>query len=332
MSHHSRRGFTLIELLVVIAIIAILIAILLPAVQQAREAARRSACNNNLKQIGLGLHNYHDSHQCFPIGALGVYQRNWMVSILPFLEYENLYDALEVVQNAYPAGANGAVNGAAMTGTTVSAYLCPSSDLPTLTEYGSTSSTDANKWGRASYLGVTGAVAASSTTAAVDPAAKTGRCVSGGYGFVCNNGVLLRNAVASIDDVSDGTTNTLMAGEDSAWNVNTSGTLVDENMTRYYGFGMGAQNASPTSTSTAHGVVTTIRYAVGFRDASTTNADGRNQAGVNHSFKSAHRGGAHVVRVDGGTKFLSDGTSMAILQYLGCRDDKQIIRNNPLTE
>src|SRR5688500_9228146 len=92
----SRSGFTLIELLVVIAIIAVLIALLLPAVQQAREAARRTQCKNNLKQLGLAMHNYHDTYLYFPMGWM-FDQRSaipnahgWGVMVLPFLEQGNL--------------------------------------------------------------------------------------------------------------------------------------------------------------------------------------------------------------------------------------------------
>src|SRR5690348_18426173 len=97
----ARRGFTLIELLVVIAIIAVLIALLLPAVQQAREAARRTQCRNNLKQIGLALHNYSSSHTVFPFGkgpsysGVPVYAR-WSqhAMILPYLDQGPLYNTL----------------------------------------------------------------------------------------------------------------------------------------------------------------------------------------------------------------------------------------------
>jgi prepilin-type N-terminal cleavage/methylation domain-containing protein len=105
MTRRQRSGFTLIELLVVIAIIAILIALLLPAVQQAREAARRRQCKNNLKQIGLALHNYHDSLLVFPFGGsvgadivnLSTTGNNgfgWRVFILPYIDQAPLYNQL----------------------------------------------------------------------------------------------------------------------------------------------------------------------------------------------------------------------------------------------
>jgi prepilin-type N-terminal cleavage/methylation domain-containing protein/prepilin-type processing-associated H-X9-DG protein len=108
----SKRGFTLIELLVVIAIIAVLVALLLPAVQQAREAARRSQCRNNLKQIGLAMHNYHEAYNCFPQAAMwkdyraGVTpaQRNfsWICALLPYLDQSTVFDSINFSAPLFP--------------------------------------------------------------------------------------------------------------------------------------------------------------------------------------------------------------------------------------
>lgn len=123
----QRPGFTLIELLVVIAIIAVLIALLLPAVQQAREAARRSQCKNNLKQIGLALHNYHDVHKTFPAGGVTLgpccgtpSYITWTISILPFIDQDPLYEKYNAnVPNEDPANAFVRVQN-------VPVYNCPS--------------------------------------------------------------------------------------------------------------------------------------------------------------------------------------------------------------
>jgi prepilin-type N-terminal cleavage/methylation domain-containing protein/prepilin-type processing-associated H-X9-DG protein len=130
------RGFTLIELLVVIAIIAILIALLLPAVQQAREAARRTQCRNNLKQLGLALHNYHDTHGIFPGNGVastaipgGNYRAAWMsfsglAMLLPYVEQSNIYNQLDF-NLRWNRNLNGNRNDT-LTRTKMPAFVCPS--------------------------------------------------------------------------------------------------------------------------------------------------------------------------------------------------------------
>ena len=144
MQFSKRSGFTLIELLVVIAIIAILVALLLPAVQQAREAARRSSCKNNLKQMGLALHNYHDTYRVFPPGnVIKSHHSTAFLHMLPQLEMGNVYDQLDFAPNiAFWFGhPNAAVNRPALDGTKVPAYFCPSSPLPDTKNQGCSSCT-----------------------------------------------------------------------------------------------------------------------------------------------------------------------------------------------
>ncbi|UUO05155.1 DUF1559 domain-containing protein [Blastopirellula sp. J2-11] len=187
------------ELLVVIAIIGVLIALLLPAVQQAREAARRTSCTNQMKQLGLALHNYHDTHGAFPYGSWGAASyMSWHVSILPFLEQKSLYDQFDVTK-AYNVSPNDVLREIR-----VDAYMCPSS-----TQEKSQAETE---FYTMHYYGVMGPVGTIPGTSSVDYPHNAG---SGSYGGFAKSGMWYHGEVRRFRDVVDGLSNTAFVAEKS---------------------------------------------------------------------------------------------------------------------
>lgn len=215
-SYHNsaRRAFTLIELLVVIAIIAILIALLLPAVQQAREAARRASCKNNLKQLGLALHNYHDVHLMFPSGWIavdngiqnphdGINGAGWGTMVLPMIEQQNVYNLFD------PRLAIHDPMNVPFIDNSLAVFRCPSDPQPDkweIEEEGNPGEVLA-ELPIANYIGTFGTeeLDGCENPPGAAPVTVQGQCVGDGI-FYHNSSVRIRN-------ILDGTTNTYMIGE-----------------------------------------------------------------------------------------------------------------------
>lgn len=301
------RGFTLIELLVVIAIIAILIALLLPAVQQAREAARRSQCKNNLKQIGLAMHNYHDVHNTFPpgyitktpcnsaavwsacnVGEVGLY--GWGAFILPMIDQAPLYTLLNVGNVYLEQNLANATTRAALQ-QPLPVFSCPSDPGPSLNDFVAASNrynfrvTDgSNTYSIAKSNYVMVANAWDSTTPHVYPIQ---------YGPA--HGIGFANSKIGFRDITDGSSNTLLVGE-RAFVYKSSNKVGGGNA---IGF-----SASNNVQDSSYGQKGNSMSVVGIT-YNGINAISGGEHDV-RGFSSNHVGGAHFVMGDGAVRFISE--------------------------
>ena len=339
-----KRGFTLIELLVVIAIIAILIALLLPAVQQAREAARRSQCKNNLKQIGLALHNYHDTHSVFPPGYINEigypttqaeYQTavraegcawSWVGMILPFIEEAGLYNQLEIgtVRMSVALSDSTKLN---LMQQMVGAFRCPSDIAPTINSSKGMSNSSGT-WvtiATSNYIGSN-----SSRTWHTGSGAWT--CGPGlnalnewGAGpgtSSCPNGIFWRDSKVRMRDIIDGTSNTFLVGE-RQWELgNPAGGTYDCRAGVAFGTRMYNEQAD------VHGALGSATIPINYADSSNRCRMG---------FGSQHEGGTHFLLCDGAVRFVSENIEQnvwgsggtngvdSLYERLAARDDREVV-------
>jgi len=310
----SKSAFTLIELLVVIAIIAILVALLLPAVQQAREAARRSSCKNNMKQLGLALHNYHETHTRFPPGGIGwtftatstdpqVNVMGPLVLLLPYLEESAIYDQFNFSESyANPANVDLASN-------RISTYFCPSyAGNEMVSEHGYRGWNTSTSKAITNYLGVAGY-------------ATTGNRISvtSGTSFPGNRqGIFWPNSDTTMAKIKDGTSNTFIMGEfrpsimsDIGWG--TSGSCFDNRCSPWV----------RGITLEGSGFIKTMRYGPNQIFPKTAYIDDWTAL----PFSSDHAGGVQMLNADGSVVFISDNIDINLWRYLGTRDGGEVTNN-----
>jgi len=329
---HRCPGFTLIELLVVIAIIAVLIALLLPAVQQAREAARRSQCKNNLKQLGLALHNYHSTYRTFPIGARFTISNavtGWRFSLLGQLEQTALFNLGASSNWNIPIYVTNPTNVAAfgaaaqqLFNRVVPVYQCPSSALPPMYVYSAAFQDIGAVTMNHHYTGIMGAYP--------DPQGRTNTFYVAQYGhYPSDNGILMFGECKSMRDITDGSSNTIIVGEQSG-NNNPNANYREQ--ANYHSGWAGASTTGTVKSWLAANPATGVhKYSSGITslyhtpNPKTVGAEGTPEWRSNTPLTSFHTGGVQVLLADGSVRFVSDSISLNILQRLAVRDDGNVI-------
>ncbi|VTR99596.1 DUF1559 domain-containing protein [Tuwongella immobilis] len=321
-----RRAFTLIELLVVIAIIAILIGLLLPAVQKVREAAARMRCQNNLKQMGLAIHNYESANNLFPpalvnsgrapAGATSAfypgqpwatYNHTGFVFLLPYIEQENLFRLYvmtvpgsnsNVSGNALAPGLASGHPNVTVASTKVPIYTCPSDKDPELVNRGLGADFYSGIGYRSNYLFGTGAFTDYDAESANSSAA------AGAFG---------NNSKTKMADIIDGTSSTIAVGE--SVQVKT-GTGTSNVFGPYWGYGTHTSVHGRTPAGDA-------RFHINARfDSTCTNGPACVYAWV---FSSYHTGGANFVMCDGSVRFLTSSMNYATLVAMNTKAGGEVI-------
>lgn len=318
-----RMGFTLVELLVVIAIIGILVGLLLPAVQAAREAARRMSCSNNVKQLSLAMHTYHDALRKLPYGSYNIRAAwpangsNWRVALFPYIEQGNVYNKLQFSQTSHfmaggAAGADAYKENEVLINLIIPGYRCPSSAFQPF-DIAPVSNND----GRALNVNYVGIAGAARPVPGSDPNIGTVDC---GHGWSCDNGILVPNEQHNLADILDGTSNTILISEQSGLvnRVNRS--------SNYYGGWFGSRHPNRVSGGNCGDLwqtgTTCVRFAPNSNIVQTgaTEAMYRNNTVIN----SMHTGGVQVGVADGSVQFISDSIDFTLLKRLACRLDGEV--------